>query len=192
MSDLGVTTLKIVTAPTVEPVTRAEVKLDLRITSLADDSYIDDLIIAARQNVEKFLNRALITQTWNMVSDSSPRRFALPYPPLQSVTSITSYDEQDNGTVNSSSIYIVSTRTEPGYVILKNGASWVDHRFDLSFAVRFKAGYGDNAVNVPGSIKRGIRTLAVKLYERRGDDIELLLMDKDVQTWLQPFRAFVL
>jgi uncharacterized phiE125 gp8 family phage protein len=192
MSDLGVTTLKIETQPQAEPVTRDEVKSDLRITSAADDSYIDDLIVAARQNVEKFLNRALITQTWDMVSDSSPRRFALPYPPLQSVTSITSYDEQDNGTVNSSSIYIVSTRTEPGYVILKNGASWVDHRFDLSFAVRFKAGYGDNAVNVPGSIKRGIRTLAAKLYERRGDDVELLLMDKDVQTWLQPFRAFVL
>jgi uncharacterized phiE125 gp8 family phage protein len=174
MSDLGDITLKLDTAPAAEPVTLAEVKSMLRITDTADDDLINILITAAREVVEKFLNRALINQTWVQVSDSSPRRFTLPYPPLQSVTSITSYDEDDTGTVNSSANYITSTRTDPGYVILKNGSSWVDHRFDLSFEVKFVAGYGAAAANVPQSIRQGIR-----------------VMDKDVMGWLQVYRAFV-
>jgi uncharacterized phiE125 gp8 family phage protein len=192
MSDKGEKTYKLVTAPVNEPVTAEEVRNDLRLTDGAEDAYINDLIVQARQNVEKYLNRALITQTWDMVSDSSPSRFALPYPPLKSVTSITSYDQDDNPTVNSADNYITVTRTEPGYVKLKRGASWVDHDFSLSFVVRFVAGYGDNASDVPQQIRRGIRTLAVKLYERRGDDVNLLLFDKDVMQWLQNYRAFVL
>ena len=43
----------IATAPSVEPVTTAEMKTHLRVTQSNDDTYIDSLVVAARQQAEK-------------------------------------------------------------------------------------------------------------------------------------------
>ena len=66
--------LKQVSAPAIEPVTLAEAKEFLRITGSADDALINSLIIAVTRKTENYLNRFLITQTWNVTIDHIPLR----------------------------------------------------------------------------------------------------------------------
>lgn len=80
--------LKLITAPTVEPVTLAGVKNHLRIDSEDENALITALITTARQLAERDTKRAFITQTWRLYLDESPAEIYLPKPPLQSVESI--------------------------------------------------------------------------------------------------------
>ena len=80
--------LKLVTAPAAEPVTLVEAKTHLRLDTSSDDTYVSALITAARERVELFLRRALITQVFEFAVDDFPaydRAIDLPRPPLRSV-----------------------------------------------------------------------------------------------------------
>jgi len=65
-------TLRLITAPSAEPATVDEVKLDARIDGPELDATIELLIKAARQRCEDLTGRALITQTWELVLDEFP------------------------------------------------------------------------------------------------------------------------
>jgi hypothetical protein len=79
--------LKQKVAPAVEPLTLEEAKNHLRVDADIDedDALINNLIAAARQDCEKFQNRAYITQTWELWLDAWPEKdyIELPLPPLQ-------------------------------------------------------------------------------------------------------------
>jgi hypothetical protein len=77
--------LKISIAPAKEPITLDEAKLHLRITEEDEDTLIQSLIAAARQDCEKFQNRAYITQVWELWLDAWPGKdfIEIPLPPLQ-------------------------------------------------------------------------------------------------------------
>ena len=64
--------LRLAVAPATEPVSASEAKAHLRVTGSGDDTYIGALITAARQLAEQKCNRALITQTWDLVLDAWP------------------------------------------------------------------------------------------------------------------------
>lgn len=66
--------LKLITAATVEPVSLAEMKAQLRIDAAFtdDDVYIAGLIAAARAHVEKITGHVLDSQTWQMALDHFP------------------------------------------------------------------------------------------------------------------------
>lgn len=170
------------TPPANEPLTVSEVKAALGIPTgdTSRDAELTALIVATRQLVEAFTNRALITQTitlqldafpgileaapwWDGVREGSINHLAvrrntpmlIPRPPLQSVTSITWYDQQDAPAVLSSSEYLVDFMTEPGRVIPK--ASWpAGARNRLAALVVYVAGYGSNASDVPAAIKEAM------------------------------------
>ena len=61
--------LKLVAPPEVEPVTLEEAKAHLRLEGDSDDDYVSALLTAARERVELFLRRALITQAFEYVLD---------------------------------------------------------------------------------------------------------------------------
>ena len=58
--------------PAVEPVSLTEMKSHLRVDHETDDSYIAALITAAREWVEVYLDRTLVTTQWTMRMDSFP------------------------------------------------------------------------------------------------------------------------
>ena len=182
--------LTLVTTPSAEPVTLAEVKNWIKQDGNDDDALITALIGAARESAERYLRRALITQTWRLTLDLEQNNYArdlpggvydmpitvlygglpdvieLPLPPLQSVTSVTTYDLDNTGTVYDASNYFVDTAGSR--IVLKQDAVWPGTLRSLAACeVVFKAGYGDDATLVPQGIKTAILMHLQKMYDER-------------------------
>lgn len=166
--------VKLVTDPAVEPVTLAEAKYQIRVDVTDEDYYISGLITAVRKDVEAYLNRALITQTFDFYMNAWPSKsyIKIPMPPLQSVTSITYTDKDGISAVFASSNYIVDTASEPGQIFLKYDKSWpaVDLQVINGLVIRFVAGYG-LAANVPENIKQAMLLYIGTFFENREDAI---------------------
>ncbi len=64
--------LSLVTAPSVEPLTVADLRDHLRISFDDEDQYVARLASVVRQRAERATRRALITQTWDLFLDSWP------------------------------------------------------------------------------------------------------------------------
>lgn len=184
--------LEIVTAPTSEPVTVADMREHLRVGEEVTTGYLQDLIAEARQHIEDMTNLAMITQSWKVVLDRWPSSseswwdgvrdgaisslqgtmdtIELPRYPLSSITSVTVYDEDGNSTaVTVASTFDVDTVSKKGRMTLQRGASWpVALRANNAIEIEFVAGYGA-ATAVPAPLKRAIKQMAAYLYRNRGD-----------------------
>lgn len=168
----GIYDLSLTTAPENEPLTAQEVMAHLRLEDDDENDWIETAIVAIREIVERdILNRALITQTWDMAIEDWPDddELEIPLPPLVSITSITYYDTDDVSAVFASSSYDVRTKREPGYVKLKYGETWptVALRPSEGIVVVFVAGYGAEAANVPAQIRKAMLMMIAHLYENR-------------------------
>ena len=164
--------LQTVTPPAVEPITVADVKSQSRITTSADDTLIGTYITAVRRHVEiAILSRALITQTFDLYLDDWPDVdfVEIPRPPLVSITSVDYTDENGSTATIASSNYIVDTVAQPGQVVLKSSANWpaVTLQRVNGLKIRFVAGYGATAADVPQEIKNAMLLAVGTLYENR-------------------------
>jgi len=179
--------LRLKTPPSVEPVSLEEAKNYLKVETADDDTLISSLIKSARELIERYLRKTLITQTWEMVLDDGGSMVVIPRPPLQSVTSIKTIAEDGTETVEDPEKYIVELGCDsPGRVMLKSGQTWSIHRGFASFIVEFVAGYGDQASDVPEALKQAILQLVAHLYENRGaEDIPL-----HIRTLINPYRVY--
>ena len=177
---------KVATPPASEPVTRDEAKLHLRVDSTDEDALIDGMIAAARQRVEEYTCRSLITQSLELYLDCFPfssrsralpveqsksepySEILLPRLPVASVTQI-SYADPDTGvmTVLASTEYRVDLVSKPPRVTPEYDKSWPVTR-DVTNAVKIEyvAGYG-NAAAVPEVYKIAMKLLLTELYENR-------------------------
>lgn len=163
--------LALITAPTLLPVTLDEAKAHVRIYANDDDALITSLITAAMQSAERFMARAILTQTLELTMDLLPcgnDPIALPMAaPLQSVTSVKYYDVDGTQQTWSSSNYIVSTAKEPGELRLAYGISWPSYRVRPdAIAVRYVAGWTTAAL-VPYPIKQAMLLLIGHWYNNR-------------------------
>lgn len=149
--------LVLVTAPAVEPIDLATAKTHLREDGTHNDALIADLITVAREYCEDYQNRAYITQTWEMWLDSFPSEdyISIPLPPLQSVTSVKYYGNDNVEYTMAAADYFVDNKSKPGRLVLADGKSWpsVTLRPANAVCVEFKAGYGDDAGKVPQKVK---------------------------------------
>lgn len=175
--------LKIVTHPTIEPVTLAEAKTQVVIDSsiTADDDLLNSLIKVARRHSEKLCRRALITQTWDLFLDDWPEDdfIQLHRPPLQTVSYVKYTDSAGVVTTWDTSNYVVDANKEPGRVVLAYGKTWPTATLTTSSAIqiRFVVGYGDAASNVPEEYKAAIKLLLAHLYVNREATTELALRE---------------
>jgi uncharacterized phiE125 gp8 family phage protein len=176
----------IVTSPTEEPVTLVELKEELRIDS--DNTDFDVKLTrgikAARERAEHYLDRALITQTWDLFMDRFADAIEIPLPPLQSVSSITYIDDSGVQQTLSTDVYTVDTAAEPGIVRLAYGQAWPSVRCQANaVTIRFVAGYGDQA-DVPDDIKEAILTISAERHENPAAELS-----PAVQSLLWPYRV---
>lgn len=168
---------KVTTPPAIEPVTAAECKLFARIDGNSEDSLIENFISATRAATELYLRRALINQTITLYLDTWPPAedfVSLPRPPLVSVSSISTIDEDGTATTYDTDNYYVDTYSDPGRIIIKSGAtapSNVD-RYHSGYKIIYVAGYGSAASDVPILIREGIKLWVAIAYEDRRINIK--------------------
>lgn len=170
--------LVLITPPTIEPITLVEARLHLKLDATgspathADDALVNTLITSARLHVDGRdgrLSRSLITQTWELVLDKFPLKdIRIPLPPLQSIVSI-KYDDLDgNEQTVSSANYVVDTVSTFGWVVPVTGFAWPATMDTINAVrIRFTAGYGDAAADVPAPIRQAMLLLIGHLYENR-------------------------
>lgn len=178
MTEANQTTLKLITAPNVEPISLADARDHLRLVATGsplshpDDTIVTALILAARQLLDGkagILGRQLITATWELSLDRFPENeIKIPLPPLQSIVSV-KYDDV-NGTEQtvSAANYVVDARSEPGWVVPVESFSWPDTMNTINAVrVRFTAGYGNAATNIPEPLIVAMKLLLAHWYQHR-------------------------
>ena len=193
---------KIFSAPSAEPITSTEAKLHLKIDSdTTDDNLITYLIQAAREQAEAFTNRALITQTWDLVLDNFPDNSTpdgydiyLSKSPVASITSITYLDGNGATQTLASSVYGLDNYGEPCRIYLKYGQSWPSTYSQANaVTVRFACGYGASGTAIPQSIKAAMMLILGHLYEHREDvvvGVSAVELPQGAQRLLYPYRVF--
>lgn len=166
--------LKRTTAPVVEPVTLSEAKAHCRIDTTADDALLVGYITTARELVEDYLDRSLVTQQYVMKLDSFPPEIELPRPPMAvggTATAVTvTYTIADGSTATlGTTEYRVDREATPGKVRTLYNGSWPSHLLDMnSVTVTWWAGYGA-ATDVPQRVKSAMLMTILALYDNRGD-----------------------
>lgn len=151
--------------PALEPVTLVEAKQELRIDHNTDDTLLQALIRAAREEFEAATGLALIDQHWRLSLDRWPRggQAVLRRTPVREVTSITVYGADGDASVLDPSAYqfdaeggrvLVRERPSPGLTM--NGIE-----------IDFRAGHGETGTEVPELPRRAILKLLAHWYEFR-------------------------
>jgi len=167
--------LRRTSAPAIEPVTLSEAKAHCRVDTDADNALIQGYITTAREWVEDYIDRALVTQQLVMKLDAFPAEIELPRPPMiasgtATAVTITYVTGEAGGTATlSASEYRVDRDSTPGAIRTLYAGSWPSHLIDQnSVTVSWWAGYGDSA-SVPQRVKSAILMCVHELYEKRGD-----------------------
>ena len=186
--------LRVVTPPSVEPVSVAEVKAQARVDLADEDTLIEGYIRAARETLERLLWRAFITQTLELTLDGWPEgsEIRLPRPPLQSVTAVRYTTEDGTLKTLDPALYVVDAASEPGRVVLKRGKSWPSETLVPAAGVKveYVAGYGDQASDVPEPIRQAILLLAAHWYEHREAVSDGRMVEVPMGVWwlVEPLR----
>ena len=162
--------LKLVTAPASEPLTTDEAKAHLKVSGSSEDAYIDSIVKAARTSVERYLNRALITQTWKAYFDHWEDKMGLGLAPVSSITSVKYYDETASLTTLTSSLYYEDLISEPGRIVRKYDSVYpeLETQRPNGIVVEFVAGYGAST-DIPGDILHAIKLLVADYYDNKGE-----------------------
>lgn len=163
--------LKQTVAPVEEPLTASEAKDHLLVTHNDDDALITRQIVAARQWVEHYTQRQLVTATWHLSLDRFPtcneRIIELPKPPAVSVTSIMYYDESGDSQTLASSKYILDSDSEPARIAEAPNQTWPSAQPRINaVTVTYTAGYGGEG-DVPAALKAAMLLLIGHYYENR-------------------------
>lgn len=166
--------LSMVTAPAIEPVTLQEAKAHLRVDDNSENELIDSLRVAAREYVENFTSRKLITQTWDLKLDAFPcgNCLDLPFAPVASVSSISYIDTAGTTQTWASSNYTVDAPSGafamPGRITPAYQVIWPATRNVINaVTVRFVVGYGATVYTVPYLLRAAIKLLIGHWYANR-------------------------
>lgn len=161
--------LTLVTGPAVEPLSVATARLALKIDTTVDDPLIDKWIGAARDYVETFTGRKLITQTWDLKLDAFPSCdvIELPFPPVTSITSVTYVDTAGTSQTWSSANYTTDLpagdQASPARITPAYGVVWPSTRDVINaVTVRFVCGY-----SAPERVPEGLQSALLQLVAHR-------------------------
>ncbi|MDR1475238.1 MAG: head-tail connector protein [Holosporales bacterium] len=182
--------LKLLQKPESEPVGLDEIKIFLRLEHELDDNLLNILITTARELVEKFLGRSLITQkwqyktrmevcgnsiqTWNVVENcpfAMNINIILPNAPIVEVTDLIC-----NGTKIEESGFKLVHIDDREILSLQVKQSIATQTLDI--LTEYVAGYGEQAEDVPSTVRLAIMLLVGRIYKDRNlisNDQEILL-----------------
>ena len=181
--------------PSVYPNTLTELKDHLKIADLVDtseDAVLTKYLQAAQYAIEQHCRITLITAHRVMTFDQFEDVIALPRPPLQSVTSVKYLDADGTQQTLADSVYDVSTIRKPGEISRGFGQSWPSVRNQRNaIEVRWKAGFGDAAADVPDDLRHAHLLLCGHWYENRENVVTGTIVAKlpwAVDALVAPYR----
>lgn len=208
-----------------EPVVSlADIKSFLRVDGTEDDLLITALVTAATQRLEDFISRKFITQQWKIYFDFWPSQYAkddpwwdgvrdgaigslispvryvdLPFGPLNSVATITTYDDADVAYVFDASNYQADTKGLFGRIGLKIGCTWPPTILRPANGIEILGTFGMSATagGLPTTIVQAVKLTVAKMYENRGDNTQSeffgasgFTIPSTAQMLLEPMRRF--
>lgn len=197
-------------APTVEPISLADIKTHLRITDTDDDVYLETVRLTAIERVQEELNRFLAPQTVTYTLDAFHRvrrgplddfwytdhplgyerqapDIQIPFGPVQGVTSIQYTDASGTLQTLASSEYQLAKATEPARI--RPVTSWPVTKPEQyeSVVITLTVGYAEGAL--PRRLAHGLKLIAAHLNENRDMALAFTLHDVEgLGVLLQDFR----
>lgn len=168
--------LSVVTGPTFDPLTLAEVKDHLRVDESEEDGLIAGYILAARRFAEGDTRRVFATQTldytldwnWSVVSLDGwcSQQIDLPVSPVQSVTSVKYIDAGGSLQTLSPTQYVTRIDTTIATVTPIYGVTWPATLWvPAAVTVRFVAGW--DFKDFPDDLRVAMLMLVAHWYEHR-------------------------
>lgn len=202
--------LQVITAPVNSPVSLSDMKDYLRVDTSDDDTLIQSFIDSATESVKQYLKRSLITETLELTMDgfgqgqqddrliqlgdgvhvgSVPyllgrgNEVDLQFPPVQSITSVKTYNRANEESTFDSSKYELDE--QGGRIYLNESEVWPSNlRAREAVKIRYVSGYGDNASDIPAPIVQAIKLYVGKMYDCR----EACEMPKQCTRILVPYK----
>jgi uncharacterized phiE125 gp8 family phage protein len=175
--------LSLATAPTVQPVTLAELKMWSDVTYTDDDALLAAMLAAAVTAIDGphgMLGKCILSQQWRYDTYACGRDLIMvPIVPATAIASVQYYDTDNalqTATAANFQMFVSPDRTaiEP-----KVGYSWptLYNRPD-ALRITLTAGMATTAENVPANLKTAIKALAAHWYANReaasADDLKAI------------------
>lgn len=161
-------TYALITPPSQEALTLADVKAHLRIDHAHEDDLLQSLIVVAREHLERVTGLALVNQAFRLFLDRWPAAGVIDITrrPVRDVTEIRIYDADG----------VESTVDLAGHVLDGDAGParlWVRSRPAPAQAMNgveidFTAGFGEAGTEVPDTLKRAMLVHIAVMYEFRG------------------------
>lgn len=167
--------LVLTSAPSIEPVTLADIKAHLRIEGTSEDVVLSSLALTSRLHIETALGLALTAQRWMLTLDAWPASgvLYLPIRPLLSVDAVRVLPASGAAAVLHPSTYVVDTTGWRGRIVRAFGADWpCPSKAANGIEIDMTAGFGAAAGDVPAPIRQALLLLVAHWYERR-DPIDI-------------------
>ena len=166
--------LKEITAPTSEPISLEEARLHLRLDtsgsppSHPDDSIVESLITAARQNAEDYTGLKIASGVYEVRADSfKDFEISLETWPVTSVTSISYVDLEGNDQTLTVSDYDIDTYARPARIKSMLTTFPAAKEVTIRFTAGFTDGQSPNPYPIPQSIKAAMLLMIGHLYDNR-------------------------
>lgn len=162
--------IKLITGPAIEPVSISEVKTSARIDGTEFDTQATLAIAAMRSQAEARMARCLITQTLELILDDFPAgEIDLIMPDVLSITSVKYIDTTGAEQTLINTAYTLgedSINADLFWLYLAPNTSWpATQGIANAVRIRFTAGYGPAAADVPNDIRLWIIAHAVQILQ---------------------------
>jgi len=152
------------------PVTLAEAKAHLRVSSTADDTLIQSIIDACTEWGESYTRRSFRAQVWKLLLDMFTARIELRKQVVNAITSITHLVADTPVTV-ASTVYYLKQTPQGAEILLAYGQDWptdTDYR-DQAITVNFTTTAWTKHANL---IQEALLKHIAAMYANRGDCVE--------------------
>lgn len=159
---------KVITAAASKVLTTAEAKSHLKVDTTADDTLIDNLIIAATNSCEEYTNRFFIETEITQYGDKwSDVAELFKSPVITDLFNILYYDTNGDPQVLATSKYTLDNISQPARLAPAPGESWPDIIDGLNAVeVNYKVG-ARLAANVDNAIKQALLLTIGHWYQNR-------------------------
>jgi uncharacterized phiE125 gp8 family phage protein len=141
------------------------------------------MIKAMRQNIERYLKRALITQEWKVYYNNWCSELKIPFGKLQLRAAAAGPPEVEKRplikyynlegtltTLDEDDFYWVDNKQDPAVILRKYDAVYPELQYGRpnSIEITFICGYGDTALDVPEDIIHALKIYLTDYFEHPG------------------------